>query len=319
MTPDQLVRVVTDALGEHLASTGGRVTDKRFQQVLDLVAEPLAQTATGQRKLQTLRVDPSDTHNRAEVVDYLSMVVRRDASFQAKLTDAAARAGMGSESTLYTSTNASTGARVVNAHGTNVQVSQDDRSKRYHVGNIRFGTGGLVTAVVVGILLLGGGAAITAIAPGERERAAYQRRALTACQQANAVLSDEHTEVYDFGAGLGQGSTNPTDMLRIRKKKLLEVMQVELDRVSTVFAELDKVAVPSSLVAEKKAVDAAVADWKMAYKRGIEDVRVRVRDGMTATELLQLDMDTTGRTNENADLRLNSTMSNLAGETCTVV
>jgi hypothetical protein len=175
-TMDQLVDAAIDAIANHLGHVGaqqaGRIADDAVDNLYRLVAGRLWQTPTGARVLGALQQHPAATAARQQARDVLHDEAQADAQFALVLDEAARMAGVtrtaASPGTIFGSiSNRGTGNIAAQA-GRDVAIAgRDLKIKKYHIGSIRFGTGGLVGGVALLLSLVGGGtAAVVAATTG---------------------------------------------------------------------------------------------------------------------------------------------------------
>jgi hypothetical protein len=320
MTPEELARSVVETLGSRLGESAGRPPDQPTQQLLDVVDRRLSRTPSGKLQVDALRNTPADVQNRQRMAEIVAWVAHEDQTFWQQLRDAARHAGVhGTRGTVYHTNvhQANAGSGHVAAGNANIIAGRDNRNKQFQVGNITFGSGGLVAVVAIAALLLSGGVVTVVNAAGNEDTAAYQRRALATCEQVKAILDEENNEIFEMKPAAGV--TTPTDMVRIRKDALLQVLQSKVDRSSAAFAEFDKVPVPAELATRKAAADKAVAAWLKTGRSSVKQAQSQIRDGMTLTELQKRPINILADTKtDTTDVQLNAAMSDLAGEACAI-
>lgn len=152
------VEVVGGRLAQRATDAAGRLTDTALDGVYQLISQQLSGSATGRRVLESFARDPGDGQNRARVAEMVADEANGDARFADLLGRAAAGAGifMQGPGAVYRHHDSSGDLRNITVRDSRgVKIS----NKKYHIGSIRFGTGGLVTGIVALVALAGGGTA----------------------------------------------------------------------------------------------------------------------------------------------------------------
>ena len=176
------------------------------------------------------------------------------------------------------------------------------------------------TAVVVGVLA--SIASITAVAwtilhreDGRRNDVVdhYQNQVLATCEQVHKLLTTEHNEIFNFDAP--DRPTSPNDLVHVNKDLLLQVLESNLSRARISFDELNKKPVPAELTAQHAAALTAQNDWYASFEQVTKAVREKLPRNPTLTKVLELGTLTGSL---EANTRLNSAMTTLAGKNCQV-
>jgi hypothetical protein len=177
--------------------------------------------------------------------------------------------------------------------------------------------GGLLqrVAVVAGIIA----ALATAVGVGwsilhkdSTEVADYQRQVVATCEQVHTVLAKEHNEIFEFETGDGAGG--PEDLIRVKKKVLLQVLQDNVDQARAAFEGLNQEAVPSSLEDQHRAAVTAQNTWYAAGEKAITTVRNRLPERARMSQVNELEVQIGG--DRTVGARLNTAMTALAGRNC---
>jgi hypothetical protein len=100
----------------------------------------------------------------------------------------------------------------------------------------------------------------------------------------------------------------------------VEIIRGNLATARAEYATLSAIPTPAGLRTEKQRADDAFAGWTTQYESAEKIVEMKVRNGMTLAQFQELDLGSSGGspTDLGADPRLNSAMSALAGQNCTV-
>lgn len=170
MDVDNIAERIIDAVGAHLLQIGadavGRLANHPVDEMYRLVAWNLGRTPSGMRVMGALQQRPGDPAVRRQARQVLADEARHDPQFADTLAAAAQRAGIavnvrtsntafGSQTVSGASGSAAQGGRDALAANRDVKVA----NKQYHIGSVRFGTGGLVGLLALGITFAGGSAA----------------------------------------------------------------------------------------------------------------------------------------------------------------
>jgi hypothetical protein len=154
---DDMARSAVEAVADRLAQRGtdaaGRLTDSALDGVYQLIAHRLSGSATGRRVLDLLVRNPVDRQNQARAAEMLTDEAAGDPRFADSLGRAAAHAGVFLQGSNYH--DARGDLRDFTIHGSGNKIT----NKKYRIGSIRFGTGGLVSGIVALVVLAGGGTA----------------------------------------------------------------------------------------------------------------------------------------------------------------
>ena len=151
MNVDELAREAATALAERLPEAAGSATDT----LMTLIINRLEESKTGTRALDALRSQPDDPAERDLAATVIADEFVRDSRFAARVGAALDRP------------NSQTSAVALGAGSRlrgEVAGGNIDKSKQYHIGSIRFGTGGLTALIAVGVLAAGGGGVATTAA-----------------------------------------------------------------------------------------------------------------------------------------------------------
>ena len=170
MSIEKLARSAVDVVAGRLAQRGtdaaGRLTDTAVDGVYQLIAHRLQGSATGRRLLALLHRNPGNEEGRAQAAEMVADEAHSDPKFAESLGRAAARAGI-----LVQGAGASYQQNIYDNSGDfrniNVRGARDVKLKKYHIGNLRFDTGGLVAGVITLIAILGGGTAAVVATTGD--------------------------------------------------------------------------------------------------------------------------------------------------------
>jgi hypothetical protein len=177
------------------------------------------------------------------------------------------------------------------------------------------------TVVIVGILA--SVATIVAVAwtilhredkgGGKNVVGEYQNQVLATCEQVHKILTMEHNEIFIFDPS--NGGTSPNDLVRVNKDLLLQVLESNLTQSRILFDELNKKPVPAELTAEHAAALTTQKDWYASFEQLTTAVRQKLPRNPTLTNVLALGTLTGS---QDANTRLNSAMTTLAGKNCQV-
>jgi hypothetical protein len=157
---EELARSTVDAVAQRLAQRGaaaaGQVTDMAVDGIYRLITQQLQGSATGRRLLDLLQRNPADARGRTRLVEMVRDEASSDPRFADSLGRAAAQAGI-----FVQGAGASYQQNVDNSSGDfrGNNITGNVKYKKYHIGNIRFGTGGLAVGIVGLVAVLGGGTA----------------------------------------------------------------------------------------------------------------------------------------------------------------
>lgn len=170
MDVDDIAERVIDAVGAHLLQIGadavGPLANHPVDEMYRLVAGCLGRTPSGMRVVGALRQRPGDPAARRQARQVLADEARHDPQFADTLAAAAQRAGLAVN--VRTSSTAFGNQAVSGASGSAAQGGRDAlvgnrdvkiTDKQFHIGSVRFGTGGLVGLLALAITLAGGSAA----------------------------------------------------------------------------------------------------------------------------------------------------------------
>jgi hypothetical protein len=139
----------------------------------------------------------------------------------------------------------------------------------------------------------------------------YQNQALATCEQVHTVLTTEHNEVFIFDPP--DRPTSPNDLIRVNKDLLVPVLESNLSRAKISFDELNKRPVPAELDTQHSAAVTAQNDWYASFEQFIKTVREKLPRNARLTTLMELGTLTGSL---EANTRLNSAMTTLAGKNC---
>lgn len=204
MDIDELADNAVAALVERLSA---QVTDS----VSTLITDRLSATKTGSRALQALSTDSGQELASSVLADELA----RDPGFAPALASALASApasALGRPATQTSSVTIGGRARIKG----DVAGGNIDKSKRFHIGSIRFGGGGLSALIVAG--LLGGGGAgygiynVVTVSPGEGYVSESEKRNGFATSASSIDLDDSHRSKKD-GDGIADLSFDHTAVI----------------------------------------------------------------------------------------------------------
>lgn len=142
----------------------------------------------------------------------------------------------------------------------------------------------------------------------------YRRQVIATCAQVRDVLGGkEHPEVMEFSGNHDLGG--PMDLIVIRKAPLLQLMRTRVTLVRQHFDALDRKTVPPALRQQKAEARQGWNGWLSAQEALIRRVEAEVRDRDPFSRVNELEASLGAATRE-ADVRLNNTMTTLAGEDC---
>jgi hypothetical protein len=178
------------------------------------------------------------------------------------------------------------------------------------------------TVVIIGIL--GTIASIVAVAwailhredkgsDGKDMAGEYRNQVLATCEQVHKILTTEHNEIFTFDPS--GGGTSPNELVRVNKDLLLQVLQNNLTQSRIVFDELNKKPVPGELNGQHASAVKAQNDWYASFEQLIKAVREKLPRNPTLTKVLELGTLTGS---QDANTRVNSAMTALAGKNCQV-
>jgi hypothetical protein len=181
----------------------------------------------------------------------------------------------------------------------------------------QYGAAGAVLVVLIGAVAavsyfyLAGDNGVSAA------QAAYQKQVLGVCERAHTLLSAEHGEAFTVDPKALQAG-RPEDAHKVRKQVYLDLLVRFLDGARNEYAGLDRITTPVDLRARKEAADQAFRSWTTIFDEAISEFRAKVRDGMTAAEILRVaPKQGVVKGSSEAGARLNGAMSDLAGQNCT--
>jgi hypothetical protein len=177
------------------------------------------------------------------------------------------------------------------------------------------------TVVIVGVLA--GIASVVAVVwtilyredkgGGKNVVGEYQNHVMATCEQVHKILTTEHNEIFIFDQSTG--GTSATDLVRVNKDLLLQALESNLAQSRILFDELNKKPVPTDLATEHGAALTAQKNWYASFQQLITAVRQKLPRNPTMTKVLELGT-LTGSVEANT--RLNSAMTTLAGNNCQV-
>jgi hypothetical protein len=178
------------------------------------------------------------------------------------------------------------------------------------------------TVVIIGIL--GTIASIVAVAwailhredkggDGKDMAGEYRNQVLATCEQVHKILTTEHNEIFTFDPS--GGGTSPNELVRVNKDLLLQVLQNNLTQSRIVFDELNKKPVPGELNGQHASAVKAQNDWYASFEQLIKAVREKLPRNPTLAKVLELGTLTGS---QDANTRVNSAMTALAGKNCQV-
>ena len=187
-----------------------------------------------------------------------------------------------------------------------VPVSFEPRPRhRERSGRDRLGPVVAVTAILAAIATTIGVAYTIFVRPSS-DVADYQKQVLATCDQVRAIVTADHGEILQPGP----------DGIRIRKDLLIRITESNLAQARESFDALNRRAVPADLAAEHDAAVAAQEAWLQAMQDVLETIRSEVPEDATVQEWTSMGVDLGG--GRTAITRLNSAMTGLAGENCSV-
>jgi len=143
---NELADEAVAAVAERLPNLAGSAADA----LVNLVTSRLTGSRTGTRALESLRANPSGPAEQELANAVLGDELHRDPEFAAAVARALGRPQVQQSSVTLGTRNVVKG----DVAGGNI-----DKSKRYHIGSIRFGGGGLTALIAVAVLGAGGGGA----------------------------------------------------------------------------------------------------------------------------------------------------------------
>lgn len=159
MDAGQLAQAVVDSVAKHFTGRAGQAGAAAAEQLYRVLARQLGQTPWGRRVLDGLRNEPGDPERRQLAVEAVTAEVRRDRRFGAELDRVVHFSGvlMQGHDVRYRSD-----VRHVDSSGDqrDIRISGDHnrvKLKKYHIGSVHFGTGGLVSGAAALVAVLGGG------------------------------------------------------------------------------------------------------------------------------------------------------------------
>jgi hypothetical protein len=141
----------------------------------------------------------------------------------------------------------------------------------------------------------------------------YRNQVLATCEQVHKILTTEHNEIFIFDPS--GGGTSPNDLVRVNKDLLLQVLQNNLAQSRILFDELNKKPVPAEIGGQHAAAVTAQNNWYASFDQLIKAVREKLPRNATLTKVLELGTLTGS---QDANTRLNSAMTTLAGKNCQV-
>lgn len=203
---DQLVDSAIDAIANHLGQVGaaqaGRIADHAIDDLYRLIARRLSQTPTGTRVLGALQQQPAAPAARQQARDVLLDEAHADARFARELGEAvrgAAVTNMASPGATYGSiSNQGIGNIAVQAGGDAAVAGRDLKIRKYHIGSIRFGTGGLVSGVALLVTVLGGGtAAVVAATDGATAPSVMVSQAVGTWQHGGSDIANGGVSMHE--------------------------------------------------------------------------------------------------------------------------
>ncbi|MEV7044006.1 hypothetical protein [Amycolatopsis sp. NPDC051061] len=175
MDAGELAGKAVDAVARRLATGAGRAGDVAVDQLYRVVANRLRRTPWGARVLAGLEQRPQDPERRQHAREAVAAEMRRDPGFESALGTAARQAGIfvvqgpGARYSQRT-THVDNSRRTDNSGDVSGSTFGDNARvnvKKFHIGNLHFGLGGLVSGIGVLVVALGGGT--TAIVASQEE------------------------------------------------------------------------------------------------------------------------------------------------------
>jgi hypothetical protein len=139
MESNELARFAVNLLVKQLTGGGGQ----QGEFVGQLVAQQL-----GAQEIALARRNPWDAREQARLADVVTAQLRTDQRFADSLERAV-------QAVTPTHVTHISGDGSGNRAGGNMTI----KNRRFHIGNVQFGMGGLVSSIVVLVVLLGGGSA----------------------------------------------------------------------------------------------------------------------------------------------------------------
>jgi hypothetical protein len=140
----ELAGQAVDELARRLPNLAGSAADA----LVDLINARLGATRTGSRALDSLRANPTGEAERELANAVLGDEMQRDPAFAASVAQHLGRPELRQSSVTLGTGNIVRG---------DVAGRDIDKSKRYHIGSIRFGGGGLTALIAIAVLGAGGG------------------------------------------------------------------------------------------------------------------------------------------------------------------
>ncbi|ANN21274.1 hypothetical protein SD37_40690 [Amycolatopsis orientalis] len=190
-----------DAVARQLTTGAERAGSAAVDQVYRLLSQRLRRTSWGARVLDGLERDPGSPERRQQTVEAVVAEARQDPSFFTqldRLTQGIFVQGAGARYSSRVSQvdrsrhyDQSGDQRDIRISGSNNRV----KMKKYHIGSVRFGTGGLVSGIAVLVVALGGGGA-----------------AIYGSQKAEPKVAEAVGKWHRDGAKIGPATEDPYDL-----------------------------------------------------------------------------------------------------------
>jgi hypothetical protein len=200
MDIDRLATDVVAAVAERLPNLAGAAADV----LVDLATARLSDSRAGSRALDALRARPTGEDEQAAVAAVLADEMMRDPLFAAR---AAETLGM---------PQSQTSSVTVGSHSVmrgDVAGGSIDRSKRYHVGSMQFGGGGLTALIAVGLIAVGGGGTVAYTVLQEPAQQAQPRNPIDPARSQPQGPA-EPAQAQSGGTLLSKGASTDLDDIR---------------------------------------------------------------------------------------------------------
>ncbi len=148
MNVDELATEAVNVIAQRLPE----LTDAAGDALVAVIRDRLERSRSGTRAMESLHRNPGGTQERELAAAVLADELMRDPDYAKRLASVLGRPQIPTQRSTVTVG----GGSVVRG---DVAGGNIDKSKRFHIGSIRFGGGGMTALIVAGLLGLGGGGA----------------------------------------------------------------------------------------------------------------------------------------------------------------
>lgn len=207
----EVARRAVDAVAQQLTAGAERAGSAAVDQVYRLLAQRLRRTSWGSRALEGLEQEPEDPERRQQAVEAVVAEARQDPAFFSqldRLTHGIFVQGAGARYSQRVTQvdrrrqyDQSGDQRDIRISGSNNRL----KMKKYHIGSVQFGTGGLVSGIAVLVIALGGGGAAVYTAQNPPKPEPKVAEAVGKWHKDGSVIGPATEDPYDLNvAGDGK-------------------------------------------------------------------------------------------------------------------